>query len=269
MKCRLLALDLDGTVLDGERQLPDDVSDAITRGHRRGIKVILCSGRMVCSAVPFWRRLGLDTPIIGYNGACACQPATGEVVFYRPVPLDLTLELVRGARERRLHIHAYIDDELWVAERNDYVRRYERNYRVRARVVGDLEHAISKPSTKVLLVVKPANIDRVCEELRERYQGRLFVTQSEDIHVELLNHTVNKGAALQAVAHHLGLEAESAVAVGDGINDMEMLRWAGLGVAVARAKPELRAVADMVLEEARGSLARFIDGLQSAAETAP
>ena len=268
-KCQLLALDLDGTVLDRDRRLPEDVSGAITSAHRRGIQVVLCSGRMDCSVEPFWHRLGLDSPIIGYNGAYARQPETDEVVFYEPVPLHLTLELVRLACSRRLHIHTYIDDELWVAQRNDYVRRYEANYGVRARVVGDLEHAITKPSTKVLLVVPSANIDRICEELRQRYRGRLFVTQSEDIHVELLNHRANKGAALEAVARRLGLEAHSAVAVGDGINDIEMLSWAGLGVAVAGAKPQLKAAADMVLAEGPESLVRFIDGLTPAAGAAP
>jgi len=231
--------------------------------------VVVCSGRMVSSVEPFWRRLGLDTPIIGYNGACARQPETGETVFYEPVPLELTLELVGLARSRGLHVHTYIDDELWVAERNDYVSQYERNYGVTARVVGDLERAIARPSTKVLLVVKPADIDGLCEELQERYRGRLFVTQSEDIHVELLNRRANKGAALEAVTRRLGLAADSSVAVGDGINDIEMLRWAGLGVAVADARPRLKAEADMVLEPEPRALARFLDHLQPGVPTAP
>jgi len=269
VNCRLLALDLDGTILDGERRLADDVAEAITRVHKRDITVVLCSGRMVCSVEPFWRRLGLDTPIIGYNGACARQPETGETVFYEPVPRELTLELVGLARSRRLHVHTYIDDELWVAERNDYVRRYEGNYGVTARVVGNLGQALTQASTKVLLVVKSADIDRLCEELQERYRGRLFVTQSEDIHVELLSRRANKGTALQAVARWLGLAADSSVAVGDGINDVEMLRWAGLGVAVAGAKPRLRAEADMVLDEGSTSLVRFLDRLEPVAPAEP
>ena len=269
VNCQLLALDLDGTVLDGERRLADAVAEAIVGVRGRGIEVVLCSGRMLCSVEPFWRRLGLDTPIIGYNGACARQPETGETAFYEPVPLALTLELVRLARSRRLHVHTYIDDELGVAERNDYIGRYEENYGGTARVVGDLEQAITQPSIKVLLVVRSTDIDGLCAELQERYRDRLFVTQSEDIHVELLNRRANKGAALEAVTRRLGLSADSAGAVGDGINDIEMLRWAGLGVAVAGAKPQLKAEADKVLGRGPGALVRFFDRLRPGALTEP
>ena len=271
MRCRLLALDLDGTVLDDRRRLPEEVARAVVAAGRRGIEVVLCSGRMVCSVAPYWRRLGLGTPIVGCNGACARQPVTAEEVFFEPVPLALTLEVVRLARRRGLHVQTYVGDELWVAERNDYVRRYERTYGVRARVVGDLEQALRQPSTKVLLVVEPGEVNRVYAELRERYRGRLFVTQSEDIHVELLHHRANKAAALKAVAGRLGLGREDTVAVGDGINDIEMVRWAGVGVAVGWGKAELQAVAEVVLGEgAEGAaephrweaLVRFLDGLE-------
>lgn len=261
MQCRLLALDLDGTVLDSRRELSPEMICCIEGAQARGIHVALCSGRMVCSVEPFWQRLGLRTPIVGYNGAYARQPDSGEVVFDEPVSVELTLELVRLARSRGLHIQTYIDDELWVAERNVHVRRYEDDYGVRARVVGDLEQALTEPSTKVLLVSQPPDIDRVSEELKERYRGRLFVTQSEDIHVELLNRLANKGAALMAVAQHLGVRAGGTVAVGDGINDIEMLRSARVGVAVGRAKPQLKAEADIVLGERPEALVEFIDGL--------
>lgn len=269
MECRLLALDLDGTVLDSRRRLPEQVARAVAGARERGIEVVLCSGRMVCSVEPYWRRLGLRTPIVGYNGAYARRPDTSEVVFYEPVSLPLTLEVVRLARRRGLHVQTYIDDELWVAERNDYVRRYESTYGVRARVVGDLAEALTRPSTKVLLVVEPGEVNRVYDELRDRYRGRLFVTQSEDIHVELLNRRANKAAALEAVARRLGVAREETVAVGDGINDIEMVRWAGVGVAVGWGKAELRAAADMVLGEGVReeclrweTLVRFIEALE-------
>jgi len=261
MTCSLLALDLDGTLLDSRRRLSDDVARSIASVRKRGVQVVLCSGRMVCSVEPFWRELSLDSPIIGYNGAYVRHPATGEVIFYEPVPLDLTLEVVRLAKTRGLHINTYMDDELWVAERNDYVRRYETSYGVRAKIVGDLERAIKQASTKLLLVVEPTDINRIAQELAERYRGRLFVTQSEDIHVELLNPRANKGAALEAVAKSLGLQAEDVVAVGDGINDIEMIRWAGAGVAVAHAKPQLKAEADMVLAPDPEALTTFIASL--------
>jgi hydroxymethylpyrimidine pyrophosphatase-like HAD family hydrolase len=110
-------------------------------------------------------------------------------------------------------------------------------------------------------VVEPADIDRISQELAGRYRGRLFVTQSEDIHVELLNPRANKGAALEAVAKRLDLEAEDVVAVGDGINDIEMIRWAGTGVAVAHAKPQLKAEADMVLAPDAEALTTFLASL--------
>ena len=118
-------------------------------------------------------------------------------------------------------------------------------------------------------MVRSEDIDGLCEELQERYRGRLFVTQSEDIHVELLNRRANKGAALEAVARRLGLAADSSVAVGDGINDIEMLRWAGLGVAVAGAKPQLKAEADKVLERGPWALGRFFDRLRPGAPAEP
>jgi len=262
LRCQLLALDLDGTALDSDRRLPEDTAKAIERARVRGIEVVLCSGRMLCSVEIFWRRLGLTSPIIGYNGAYAHQPHTREVFFYEPVPYEMTLGLVRLARDRGLHVHTYIDDELWVAERNAYVCQYERNYQVTARVVGDLATTITGPSIKVLFVVRDRNIDCLCNELRELYRDRLFVTQSEGIHVELLNIRANKGSALDAVADHLGLSADAVVAVGDGVNDIEMLRWAGTGVAVGNAHPRLREEADLVLPDHPGALVSLLDRLE-------
>ena len=128
-------------------------------------------------------------------------------------------------------------------------------------MVGDLAEAIKRPSTKVLLAVSPVDISRIHDDLSQRYRDRLFVTQSEDIHVELLNIKANKGAALEAVARALGVPAERSVGVGDG--DIEMLRWAGLGVAVGEAKPQLKAVANLVLDESPQAVAEFIAGLRA------
>src|SRR5262249_38877463 len=143
--------------------------------------------------------------------------------------------------------NAYVDDELYVTEENEATLRYARTAQVDLHVVGDLLDWISEPTTKLVTVGDPARLDVLRDEMIAQFGGRAFIAKSLAFFLEFAAPGVSKGSALDFVSERLGFTPAQTVAFGDGENDRELLDWAGLGVAVANADPELLARADAVV----------------------
>ena len=263
---RLVAIDLDDTLLTPDLRIAPACREAVQAVRARGVQVVLATGRMFCSAAPYARQLGLgaETPIIAYNGGLV-QTLGGELWVHEPVPLPEARELARYAINRGLCLNLYINDTLYVQELGPHVAYYVSIAGVQAHPVGDLLAFLQAPPTKMLIVDEAERIEALLPELREAFAGRLDVARSKPRYIEVTAPGVSKGRALAAVAARLGVPAEQVMAIGDGENDAPMLRWAGLGVAVANAMPAAKAAADVLtLSNAEGgvgaALRRYVLG---------
>lgn len=235
---RLLAVDLDDTLLTSDLRISPRSRQALRRARERGVQVVLATGRMFISALPFARLLGLDGPMICYNGATVRRVGDGRILRRRPLPLPLALKLVREAQRRSIDIHAYIHDDLLVAEEGEAVRYYERVAGVKAQVVRDVAaclEARGQDPDKLLCVVPEGKAPFWRRFFQEVAGGAAHVTGSKSRFVEMMSAGVDKGEALAWLAGTLGLQPEQVMALGDSYNDMEMLRYAGLGVAMGNA----------------------------------
>jgi HAD superfamily hydrolase (TIGR01484 family) len=145
------------------------------------------------------------------------------------------------------HVNCYVDDQLYVAEITPEARAYADFQHIEIHAVGDLHAWLRRDPTKLVAVGDPQALDELEAVLKPRFRGRLFVAKSLPYFLEFAHPDVSKGAGLQFVADLLGFGPEETVACGDGENDRELLDWAGYGVAVANAHPEILARADLVV----------------------
>jgi Cof subfamily protein (haloacid dehalogenase superfamily) len=219
--------------------------DAIERARARGIHVILVTGRMFRSVRPYALEAGLDDPVICYQGAVVAD-GNGRWLRHEPIPLELARETIAALAEEGYSPNVYVDDELYVAHDTEEARRYSTLNRVEFRAVGDLLQWLADPPTKLVVVGDPAELDQLERRMKERFGGREHISKSLPYFLEFAQAGVTKGAGLDFLAAHMGFTAEQTIAFGDGENDVELVEWAGYGVAVENAHPRVKAVADWI-----------------------
>ena len=245
----LVACDLDGTLLTPQLETPAGLRESLDALRAAGTPVVVCTGRMFVSARRVAARLGpLDGPIVCYQGAMVADLSSGAVAFHERIATDLAVAVVREARRLGRHLNAYVDDGLYVEEMDEWTRRYAEHAEVGVAGVGDLEALVrERPPTKFVILSEPADVDELLPRLQELWRGSLYVVRSQPSYIEITGPGVSKSGALAWLCARLGARRERTVACGDGHNDVDMLRWAGLGVAVAEAPPDVRAAAAIVI----------------------
>jgi Cof subfamily protein (haloacid dehalogenase superfamily) len=211
------------------------------------VHVIVVTGRMFRSVRPYVLESGLDDPVICYQGAVVADPRSGEFLRHVPIPRAVALEAIEAVVARGFHVNCYVDDLLYVAEVTPEARAYADFQNLEIHAVGPLQEWLHADPTKLVAVGDPAALDELEAELKPRFRGRLFVSKSLPYFLEFAHPDVSKGAGLQFVADRLGFTPAETVACGDGENDRELLDWAGFGVAVANAQPDILARADLVI----------------------
>lgn len=260
VKVRLVAIDLDGTLLDSERQVPEQNRWAVRELVRRDIRVVLASGRMHRTILPFSRQLGLQEPIISYNGGLVIDVETGEMLHHLPVPWELAEELIAWCEARELHLNLYVDDRVFVKERNEWSDLYDRRTGATSEPVGDLHRLRGQAPTKLQIIAPPERIVRVLPHVQAWARGRVIAMHTMAEYIEIVNREVSKGRALTALAQRFGIPLAHTAAFGDASNDRSMLEAAGFGVAMANAADEVKAQANYItLSNDEAGVARAVE----------
>lgn len=246
---RLVALDIDGTLLDHDLILRDRTRAAIRGAVARGAIVVLATGRMASSVRPLAEAIGLRGPLIAYQGALIRElpvpgePGPGRLLHHQPLPAEVAKAAVRWAYARDLRPHLNHLERFIVPEDDPNAEDYSLFLGARAELVDDLEAAIAHPITKVIAVAERPLPDGILAEARAEFDGRASPTISHPRFLEFVAPGVSKGQAIRWLARRLGVALEQTLAVGDQHNDIEMLRAVGHGVAMAGAPPEVKAAA--------------------------
>jgi Cof subfamily protein (haloacid dehalogenase superfamily) len=235
--------------------------EALAQIIAAGVEVIACTGRPFPGALPWVRRLGLDGPIVCYQGAQVRLPS-GEMILDHGIPHDLAMEVIRFAQERDLHIQAYRDDQLLVARDRPEAHEYAGHAGMEIHVVGDLDAAMGPTTPKLVIVAPSATLEALLPDLRRRWAGRLNVATSMPTYLEFTSVESDKATALQFLCARLGVAQAESVAVGDGRNDASMIAWAGLGIAIEGSAPEVQAAADRTIPgPGKGGIKQLADVL--------
>ena len=260
MPIRLIAMDMDDTLLDETQQVTERTRDAVRRAMEAGVAVTIATGRMFRSALPFARDLGIRLPLIIYNGAMIRETATGETLFHRPIGTGLAQGLADLFRERGWYLQKYVDDLLYVPELDENARFYAEYARVDAIPLGSAFYEMTEAPTKMLSMGDPEQLADIRSTVQALYGDRIYLASSKKRYLEMVDARFNKGEALAFLAERLGVDRSEVMAIGDSMNDVDMLEYAGTGVAMGNANATVRAAADFV------TAANSEDGVAAAIE---
>ncbi|XZO03618.1 MAG: Cof-type HAD-IIB family hydrolase [Microcoleus sp.] len=269
---RLLVVDIDGTIAGKSNNIREAVKQAIFAAQSRGVQVAVATGRMYRSALRFHQDIGSTLPLISYQGAWIQDPASQKMLRHQPLSKQKALELLEHFEEPHLRsllsVNFYINDQLYVPEITAATRLYAERSGIQPIAITDLRRDIPGEPTKVLaLCENPGVLDGLLSSMRERYTpAELYLTRSVATFFEATHPLVNKGAAVQYIAEDLlGLQPQNVMAIGDNFNDVEMISYAGVGVAMGNAPSEVKAGANWVAPDVEedgvaAAIAQFILG---------
>ena len=201
---------------------------------------------MFQSVRPYALEAGLDDPVVCYQGAVVADPVSGRWLRHVPIPLELARETIAALNEEGFGLNCYLHDELYVAEVTPEARRYADFQHLELHAVGDLLQWLDEPPTKLVVIDDADVLDGLKERMLARFDGRLYISKSLPYFLEFASPDVTKAAGLDFLAEHIGFTHERTVAFGDGENDIELVEWAGYGVAVANAHERVKEEADFV-----------------------
>jgi Cof subfamily protein (haloacid dehalogenase superfamily) len=259
---RLAAVDLDDTLLGPDKRVGRPNREALERLQSLGCEVILASGRRHDNMLPYCRDLGLGGFVVSCQGAATRHARTGQFLHHAPLDPLPAAEVTRAGLERRVTVMHWSSQGVCASERSPWVHRYEADCGDPV-PVEDVTAVLHRPAEKIIWAAEPPLIASLAPHLRRRYEGRLNVIVTDDWFLEFSAPGATKAAGVAAVARSMDVAAGQVLAFGDGNNDVAMLEWAGLGVAMSHARPAARAAAKMVAPDGdpETSFARAVEGV--------
>jgi len=282
---KLIALDIDGTLITDHYTITPRTRKALKAAMESGLMVTIATGRFYQSAGHIARSIGINAPLVCNDGALIRDVYTGKTSFFKPLPMELAHGILEiASRYKRFKVQIYMKDYKIFAGR-DYRRtqlgrffRFSRRYSavgcynylrdfvlVPVKNAGDLTGAVrmmEEPPAKIVVYTETEGLDVFKKEITERFGQKIFLTTAIKNAVDILNGEVSKARGLEVLAGSLGIKREQIIAVGDNINDMPMLEYAGLGVAMGNAQDVVKSRADYVTaSNDKDGIALFIEKL--------
>ncbi len=246
MGYKLIALDVDGTIRSHDRPTSERTRRAIQSVKDEGAIVTIATGRSYKSGASAASDVNLTVPIVTFQGAHVADPRTGEVLWHVPLTYDMTSAVLDALREwSGIQAAGYLGDEIFVTELTDWARAYGERTGVGVRVV-DSDEFTSRSMSRIVAHGEEEVIERLERSLNNRFDGDMYVTRSLPYFCEILNPNGGKDKALDWLCEYLGIGTDRTIAFGNGYNDVQMLEWAGMSVAVGDAVDEVLEIADVV-----------------------
>lgn len=267
-RLRAVAVDLDGTALLPDSTFSERTLRAFKRCGEGGIQVLIATGRSPSSAERFRAVLGVEGPMIYYNGAAVVDAPSGKILASTPVPTDVIAGCLEIAREQDLHFQAFLSDERLVCRD---VRQESVMYRDHTGLQGeavDFDELLSRTGPaaptfiKGMYIAEPERFPPAEAAIDARFGTRVYRARTYRTFLEIMNNGVSKGNALKIALKLRGVECGDCVAFGDAENDGPLLEAAGWGVAMANASPSLKKAADdIALSNVEDGVAAYIETL--------
>ncbi len=242
---KMAVIDLDDTLLSPEKEITPANFEALNELRKNGFEIIIASGRHHENILRFQDRIGRQGWVISSNGAVVRHAQTFALLHELTLTLAQAVEVCRYGVERDLTVIGYHRDGAFAEEDSEWTLRYALGAGWQPRR-GSFDDLAVTGFQKLLLTQSPETIDRIQPETETRFGSEMYVVRTADEILELAAPATNKALGAQAVANALGIDSQNVVAFGDGNNDIELLRWAGLSVAMDHGRESARAAAKLV-----------------------
>ncbi len=244
---RLIATDMDDTLLDASSSLTPRTLSALQQAISAGVMVSLSSGRMPESMLPFAEKIGVNAPMILFNGALIYDHRTDEVLYSNPIPAATALEVAKMIESEGVYLQVYPGRGYYCNRRCEHTDRYEASIRVPCTELGlPLSQWMHSDMIKMLAIATPEIIDRLQSKLRATFPTGVNFMKSKAHYLEIVGEGIDKGSAIKVLAEKLSLSTDEIMAFGDGQNDASMLAASGLGVAMENAVAECKTAAKLI-----------------------
>lgn len=247
---KMLVLDIDGTIFRKDYTASDRVKNTLKALVQDGIKVVLCTGRMYAATKFIAQELGLNTPVICYQGGIIKDFLNDDKTLLEiNMDVELARDVISVLKERNIFFNLYINDNLIVEKDDRLIREYVDARNISYKVVGDCDGMDLTGLNKVLAIDDdPVLIENLQKEMAEKYKDKLYVVRSTSRFCEFSNPEATKGNAVRFLADMWGIKKEEIMACGDQDNDIEMLLAAGTKIAMGNATQELKNIADFITD---------------------
>lgn len=259
-KFKIIAADLDGTILDDTYQVLPELLSCINKARKKGVELLVATGRLYPSALPFVQDLGVKLPVIASNGAVIKDPLTGELVHQVTLDKDLAIEVLKMTEDYPVQRFINLGDVFYTDSPDVKTRRYSEALKVDFIHHNPLEDVVVEDPVMVVLRGSDEEIARLTAEMRNYFGERVYLANSKPFFIDVNHPGISKGTGLAELCRRLNIDPAAVIAIGDGWNDLEMFQFAGLGAAVANAPDKLKEHADYVCsEEAYGGVIEVIE----------
>ncbi len=260
MGYRLLASDIDGTLITSKQELTSETLTAIEQLKAQGKFFTLSTGRPIMGVSKYTHLVSPGVPLISYNGAMIIRPDNGEIVFERGLADESAREIIRRGNEYGTIVIVWAKNRLFANKTNEHVEGYSRITGEKINVIEDPDEVIALGVTKCLWLDSAENISAYRDDLvAAPINGVNFCTSTPQL-LEFMCEGVSKGEGLRKVCQYCGVDISEAIAAGDELNDLSMIETAGLGVAMGNAHSDIKAAAGYItLTNDENGLADMID----------
>ncbi|MGL4336680.1 MAG: Cof-type HAD-IIB family hydrolase [Turicibacter sp.] len=249
MSYKMIVLDLDGTLMSSKNEILPETKQALFKAQESGIMIVLASGRPTYGMVKAAKELRLDEYpgyILSYNGGRIIAVQTNEMIYDDSLTPEICHELYDLSREMNVNIMAYEDEAIVTMDDDEYIQKEALINAMPINRVADFKQAVTFNSVKCLCTGEPGHLAQVELQMKERLGDRISICRSLPFFLEFMPQNINKAYSLQKLLDHVGLDKSQLIACGDGYNDLPMIEFAGLGVAMDNAVDEVKAKANYV-----------------------
>ena len=250
MSEKILVLDIDGTLTNSQKMITEETKRGIMNIQERGHKVILASGRPTPGMKKYADELELEKYggyLLSFNGGKIIDCRTGDIIFQKVIPKHVVPLLYKYAVEKDCGLVTYFGDSIILGTRRDeYVELESRINGMEIKEVENFVDYVDFEVNKLLMTAPKEKAEIYVKELQERFGDILSIYRSEPFFIEIMPINVDKAASLDRMLESVGLKQEDVICCGDGYNDMTMIKYAGVGVAMENAQPAVKEVADYV-----------------------
>ncbi|MCX7842356.1 MAG: Cof-type HAD-IIB family hydrolase [Clostridia bacterium] len=241
-----MAVDVDGTLVDSNGAITGETKKAVRLGVDKGLIFTICTGRPIQSAAPLCEELGLDLPFITYNGAMVVMGKSREILYEKKMSAEDALNIYKLGEKYGVTVVVWTENKLYVNRMDERAHSYSKLARTTPILPDNMTDVLKNGATKILWYDTEEKIRQYEDEVGQYLGENVNYHPSKPIFLEFVDKNASKAIAMERLGQYFGIDRREMIAVGDGINDLSMIEYAGLGIAMANAREEVKQKAGYV-----------------------